>query len=73
MKAKGIPVTYVIYPDEGHGFQRPENRMSFNAVDEAFLSRHLGGRCEPVGADFTNASIRIEYGAEHIPGLQGKL
>ena len=28
MQAKKIPVTYVLYPDEGHGFARPPNRMS---------------------------------------------
>ena len=31
----GIPVTYVLYPDEGHGFARPENSISFNAITEA--------------------------------------
>jgi dipeptidyl aminopeptidase/acylaminoacyl peptidase len=44
MKAKNIPVTYVLYPDEGHGFARPENKMSFHAIAEAFLSNSLGGR-----------------------------
>jgi len=69
MKEKGIPVTYVLYPDEGHGFMRPENRMSFYTVAEAFLSRHLGGRCQPIGDDFNGSSINVEYGAEHVPGL----
>ena len=32
MKSKGIPVTYVLYEDEGHGFARPENRMSFSST-----------------------------------------
>jgi dipeptidyl aminopeptidase/acylaminoacyl peptidase len=45
MQRHGIPVTYVFYPDEGHGFRRPENRHSFAAVAEAFLAAHLGGRC----------------------------
>ena len=36
-EANKIPVTYVLYPDEGHGFARPENRLSFYAVTEAFL------------------------------------
>ena len=44
METKHIPVTYVLYPDEGHGFARPENRLSFYAVSEAFLAEHLGGR-----------------------------
>ena len=50
MKANGIPVTYVLYPDEGHGFQRPANRISFNAITEQFLAKYLGGRCEPSSA-----------------------
>jgi dipeptidyl aminopeptidase/acylaminoacyl peptidase len=65
----GIPVTYVYYPDEGHGFIRPENRRSFAAVAEAFLAIHLGGRCEPVGGDFTGATIEFRAGRDLIPGL----
>ena len=37
---------YVLYPDEGHGFARPENRIDFFARAEAFLAEHLGGRAE---------------------------
>src|SRR5690606_3646369 len=42
MKAKGIPVTYVVYPDEGHGFRRAPNRLSFYAISEVFLAQCLG-------------------------------
>lgn len=49
MKAKNIPVTYVLFPDEGHGFRRPENNIAFNAIAENFLARCLGGRAEPEG------------------------
>jgi acylaminoacyl-peptidase len=66
MTAKGIPVTYVVYPDEGHGFARPENNIAFNAITEAFLARHLGGRAEPVGDDFKGSSHEIRVGD---PGL----
>lgn len=41
-----IPVEYVLYPDEGHGFQRPANRIDFNGRTEEFLAEHLGGRAE---------------------------
>ncbi len=47
MRAKKIPVTYILYPDEGHGFARPENRMDFNGRAEQFLAQCLGGRAEP--------------------------
>jgi dipeptidyl aminopeptidase/acylaminoacyl peptidase len=42
-------VQYVVYPDEGHGFARPENRLHFFGISEEFLAKHLGGRAEPVG------------------------
>jgi dipeptidyl aminopeptidase/acylaminoacyl peptidase len=62
MAANGIPVTYVVFPDEGHGFARPENSIAFNAITEAFLARHLGGRCEPLGDDLEGSSHEIRAG-----------
>jgi dipeptidyl aminopeptidase/acylaminoacyl peptidase len=49
MRKNGKPVEYVVYPDEGHGFARPENRLHFYATAEQFLAKHLGGRAEPIG------------------------
>jgi dipeptidyl aminopeptidase/acylaminoacyl peptidase len=49
LKKLGIPVEYVVYEDEGHGFARPENRLHFHAVAEKFLGKHLGGDYEPMG------------------------
>jgi dipeptidyl aminopeptidase/acylaminoacyl peptidase len=73
MREHGIPVTYVLYPDEGHGFARPENRMSFFAVTEAFLAQHLGGRYEPIGDAFRGATIQCPVGADDVPGLPAAL
>jgi dienelactone hydrolase len=69
MRQHGIPVTYVYYPDEGHGLGRPENRRSFKAVVEAFLAAHLGGLREPVGDDFEGSTIEFRVGRELISGL----
>jgi len=46
LKAKEQDVEYVVYPDEGHGFARPENRLDFYGKSEAFLYKYLGGRVE---------------------------
>jgi dipeptidyl aminopeptidase/acylaminoacyl peptidase len=73
MQAKKIPVTYVLYPDEGHGFSNEPNRMSFNAVTEAFLAEHLGGEFEPVGDDFEGSSIHVPVGADGVPGIKEEL
>ncbi len=69
MQEKKIPITYVLYPDEGHGFVRPGNGMSFYALTEAFLSMHLGGRYEPIGTDLNGSSITIPVGADQVPDL----
>ena len=68
MQEKKIPVTYVVFPDEGHGFYRPENNVAFHAIVEAFLARHLGGRAEPVGQDFAGSSHDIRAGADILDG-----
>jgi len=46
MKKAGKQVEYIEYPDEGHGFARPENRLAFFAAAEKFLAEHIGGRAE---------------------------
>ncbi len=73
MRAKDLPVTYALYPEEGHGFAVPENRISFFAVAEAFLAAHLGGRAEPIGDDFAGAKFEVSEGAAHVPGLEAAL
>jgi dipeptidyl aminopeptidase/acylaminoacyl peptidase len=46
LEEAGIDHEYMLFPDEGHGFAKPENRMRFYAAAEKFLARHLGGRAE---------------------------
>jgi acetyl esterase/lipase len=69
MKAKNIPVTYVVFPDEGHGFARPVNNIAFNAITENFLSSCLGGRAEPIGDALKPSSAQVNDGAGQVPGL----
>ena len=46
LTAAGIDHEYMLFPDEGHGFAKPENRLKFYAAAERFLAKHLGGRSE---------------------------
>jgi dipeptidyl aminopeptidase/acylaminoacyl peptidase len=73
MNARNIPVTYVIYADEGHGFARPENRISFFAIAENFLSTCLGGSAQPIGDDAKGAALAVPDGAARVPGLKEAL
>jgi dipeptidyl aminopeptidase/acylaminoacyl peptidase len=70
---RGQPATYVLYSDEGHGFTRPENRLSFYAISEAFLAQCLGGRAEPIGGDFSGSSVAVPSGKQFIEGLKEAL
>ncbi|MEM7703900.1 MAG: S9 family peptidase [Pseudomonadota bacterium] len=69
MDERELPVTYVNFPDEGHGFVRPENRLAFYSVMEGFLSRCLGGRAEPIGDAFAGSSVEILHGEQYVEGL----
>jgi len=69
----GVAVTYLLYPDEGHGFIRAENNSSFWAITEVFLGECLGGRYEEIGDALEGSSLQVLAGAQHIPGLEAAL
>jgi dipeptidyl aminopeptidase/acylaminoacyl peptidase len=46
LRQAGIDHEYMLFPDEGHGFAKPENRLKFFAAAERFLAKHMGGRFE---------------------------
>ncbi len=73
MRAKKLPVTYVNFTDEGHGFQRPENRLAFFSITEGFLAQCLKGRAEPIGDAFKGSSIEVLEGAQFVPGVSAAL
>jgi dipeptidyl aminopeptidase/acylaminoacyl peptidase len=53
------PGTYVVYTDEGHGFERPENNIDFQARLERFLADNLGGRFEPMNSERAPGSTAV--------------
>ncbi len=58
MRQNQLPVEYLLFADEGHGFARPENRLKFSAAAEEFLSKHLGGSSQPPSAEENWESLR---------------
>lgn len=71
LQSHGTPVTYLLYPDEGHTLVRAGNRTSFRAIAENFLSQHLGGDAEPI--DIGESSVQVVAGIDHTPGLAAAL
>ena len=41
VKANGVPVEYLLFPDEGHGFLRKQNRIDASEAYLKFLNQHL--------------------------------
>ena len=57
MKARKLPIDFVVFPDEGHGWANPRNALAWAALEEAFLQQHIGGRAEPAGDAFSQSSM----------------
>jgi dipeptidyl aminopeptidase/acylaminoacyl peptidase len=70
LEKRGRGVTYVLYPDEGHLFRRPENAMDFRARTEAFLAACLGGRAEPLEGERVAGSTAVVKVVEPRPPAQ---
>jgi dipeptidyl aminopeptidase/acylaminoacyl peptidase len=41
VKANGVPVEYVRFPNEGHGFTKRENRIKASNAYVSFLEKYL--------------------------------
>jgi dipeptidyl aminopeptidase/acylaminoacyl peptidase len=65
MEARGLPIDFVVFPDEGHGFANPRNNLAMIALVEAFLQQHVGGRAEPFGDALKQSSM--EWRLRSIP------
>jgi dipeptidyl aminopeptidase/acylaminoacyl peptidase len=63
-------VTYFYYPEEGHDFQQPDTWISFWAIAEDFLNKHVGGRKEARKDDIEKGNFTTVYGAAYIEGRE---
>jgi len=47
LKKRQIPVEYVLFPDEGHGWRKVPNRVRSTVSIVQFFAKHLGAQAEP--------------------------
>lgn len=57
VKANGVPVEYIIFEDEGHGFLKKENEIEGYGKIKVFLDKYLKGTDEPSQAEAETAKI----------------
>jgi dipeptidyl aminopeptidase/acylaminoacyl peptidase len=41
LKSRGVPVEYVLFPDEGHGFRKTTNRITAAVAVVSWFERYL--------------------------------
>ena len=41
LKARGVPVKYTLFPDEGHGWRKTDNRVRSTTEIVGFFTEHL--------------------------------
>ena len=73
LKVHQKEVTYFVYPDEPHDYRQAKSWISFWAIAEKFLQKHLGGFAETYGDDLKAPNFKMLEGIEHIKGLREQL
>ncbi len=66
----GKEIVYFYYPEEGHDYRQPESWVSFWAIAEDFLHKHVGGRKEPRKGDIESGNFITVYGAGYIEDIE---
>ncbi|WP_149195543.1 S9 family peptidase [Luteimonas suaedae] len=51
VRANGVPVEYVVFPDEGHGFRKKANQVVAYRTIREFLDRHVRDAAPPPAPD----------------------
>jgi protease II len=60
-KKNGVPVEYIVFPDEGHGFVKKENEIRGYGAVLAFLDRHLKARSGFVNSSYSHALLSTVF------------
>ena len=50
LKKRGIPVEYVLFPDEGHGFRKTLNKVRSTVSIVEWFEKHLNGQSPEAAA-----------------------
>jgi dipeptidyl aminopeptidase/acylaminoacyl peptidase len=71
MRKKNIPVIYMEFETEGHGFLMPQNKIAAYVINEIFLSKYLGGKVEDINeTEYTGAKFSIPFGKEYLEEIK---
>lgn len=60
VRKNGVPVEYVLFDDEGHGFVKKENQIESNSRILKFLDVHLKKIDQPLDGEIKKTEVKIE-------------
>lgn len=60
VKANNVPVDYVLFEDEGHGFVKKENQIEAYSRIIKFLDEHLKNEKAPIDGETESTEIEVE-------------
>jgi dienelactone hydrolase len=69
LAAQGGKVSYVVFPEEGHGFQNQASALAYYGLAEHFLADCLGGRREPLAGSLDKGKLDARYGRQWLPAI----
>ena len=74
LKGRGVPVEYILFPDEGHGWRKVPNRVRSTTAMVDFFRRHLDvvavAAREDARADQVALAVDLDVGRrDHLAGL----
>ena len=71
VKKNGVPVDYVVFDDEGHGFRKRVNRIRAAEASLGFLEKHLRGQTAAAHpkAKAIDAQVQPYIDAERLVGV----
>ncbi|MGE5815537.1 MAG: alpha/beta hydrolase family protein, partial [Acidobacteriota bacterium] len=50
LKSRGVPVEYILFPDEGHGWRKIANRVTSTVSMVEFFSKYLNATAKGTGS-----------------------
>jgi dipeptidyl aminopeptidase/acylaminoacyl peptidase len=60
VRKNGVPVEYVLFDDEGHGFVKKENQIEAYSRVVQFLDKYLKNEKQPIDGEMNSTEIKAK-------------
>ena len=71
LKGRGVPVDYILFPDEGHGFRKTTNRIRSTVAIVRWFDRYLSKTRQSALSRFAESLRQVGVPRELVPAVPG--